>query len=174
MDKNISKEKLGRMKQKAGSNLALRQGRLRCPRLLTGQGRQGSVRPPAADGPVAYRVSSQGKAHQPVSSFNLDCVRTRQQSADLQYLLKLLLPGLERQAEGQFTCPGNRDGQSRVAGRPLQAQRRTEAGSVISINWQPLLPNSHCLKFSLPVQAEPQGAMTPPSRTRRQLDHSQR
>ena len=86
MDKNISKEKLGRMKQKAGSNLALRQGRLRCPRLLTGQGRQGSVRPPAADGPVAYRVSSQGKAHQPVSSFNLDCVRTRQQSADLQYL----------------------------------------------------------------------------------------
>jgi hypothetical protein len=37
-----------------------------------------------------------------------------------------------------------------------------------------LLPNSHCLKFSLPVQAEPQGAMTPPSRTRRQLDHSQR
>ena len=117
------------------------------------------------------RTESLRKARQPVSSFNLDCVRTRQQSADLQYLLKLLLPRLERQAEGQFTCPGNRDGQSRVAGRPLHAQRRTEAGSVISIKRQPLLPNSHCLKFSLPVQAEPQGAMIPPSRTRRQLDH---
>ena len=85
--------------------------------------------------------------------YKLDCGWTRQRPAELQYLLKLALLGLEKQAERQSAGPSNRDGQSRVAGRPFQAQRGTEAGSVAAVGAD-------------------QGVMTPPKK-RGQLEHSQ-
>ena len=58
-------------------------------------------------------------------------------------------PGPEEQAEGQLTGEGDRQGQQKAAGSPVQGQGGNEAGSSIIVKQQPLIAYSYCLSLSL-------------------------
>ena len=63
--------------------------------------------------------------------------------------LPVARPGPEEQAEGQLTGEGDRQGQQKAAGSPVQGQGGNEAGSSIIVKQQALTAYSYCLNPSL-------------------------
>ena len=150
MDKNINKEELGRMKQKAGATKH-KAGPQSTPRslrsVLVATWLRWIGKPSTCNRAAASRTktpsSRQGLAN---SSFVL-CVIGR--AWKLGPSLFLPRPGPEEQAEGQLTGEGDRQGQQKAAGSPVQGQGGNEAGSSIIVKQQTLTAYSYCLNPSL-------------------------
>ena len=108
-------------------------------------GGSGSLRPATEQRHLAQRTPSSrhGLAN---SSFVL-CVSGR--AWKLGPSLFLPRPGPEEQAEGQLTGEGDRQGQQKAAGSPVQGQGGNEAGSSIIVKQQTLTAYSYCLNPSL-------------------------
>ena len=147
-DKSINKDRLGRMKQKAGSATRIARVHVHSATVAVfDQGRSRSLRPSTQDGRLSQGCPLEGKAQQ----FQLLCSACEHHDMEACPSTPLPLPGPEGETKGQPSSESHRKGQQKIAGGPFQDQGGTEAGSSISVKPQPCLADSHDLNVLHPL-----------------------